>query len=359
VIAILSCWPPSVAAGSGTTVSQNRLVQALAQAGIEAEVLHTSRFATSPAGIEERRRLNAELGSGLEPYEAVLGIDGEGWLWAAKQRHTPYIAFCEAVLVEVLPFEDAASTELLRIQAGWEAAAAQSADAVVARSAFAAGRVAAAYDVPRGRITILPIPFDVDAWQASMPPAAKEPLVLAVGHAYPRKNYRALLAAWPAVVAAHPGARLTIVGAGPESPALGCLVAGLPSATLLGHVPYAELLALYARASVFCHPSLQENFGIAVVEGLASGASVVTHHHPALLENTAGLPGAYVVDAADQRALAQALNAALSVPSPWPASRLAGLRTKLNPQRIGQQVSELLRTLAATYRVDGADPKHD
>ena len=40
---------------------------------------------------------------------------------------------------------------------------------------------------------------------------------------------------------------------------------------LLGHVSFAELLSLHARASVFCHPSRQENCGIAVVEGLASG----------------------------------------------------------------------------------------
>jgi glycosyltransferase involved in cell wall biosynthesis len=346
VIAILSCWPPSVAAGSGTTVSQNRLVDALAQAGLQAEMLYTSRFATSPAELDERRRLNAKLGPDLERYDAVLGIDGEGWQWAAgSSRRTPYVAFCEAVLVEVLPFEEAATAELLGAQAGWEAAAARSADTIVARSAFAARRVAEAYGVPHDHITVLPIPFDVDAWRASLPAAAKEPLVLAVGHAYPRKNYPGLLAAWPSVVAAYPDARLTIVGAGPESSLLGRMAAGLPSVSLLGHISFADLVALYARASVFCHPSLQENFGIAVVEGLASGASVVTHKHPALLENTARLPGTWAVDAADPSALAKGLIAALSAPTPWPDHRLDTLRHKLNPQRVGQQLRELLTNL--------------
>ncbi|MFI5266131.1 MAG: glycosyltransferase family 4 protein [Chloroflexota bacterium] len=348
MIAILSCWPPSVAAGSGTTVSQSRLVDALARAGVEAEVLYTSRFATSPAELEQRRRLNEELGPGLERYEGVLGIDGEGWLLAARQRRTPYVAFCEAVLVEVLPFEEAASAELLRVQAGWEAAAAQSADAVVARSAFAARRVTKAYGVGRDRVTVLPIPVDVEAWRTSLPAATQEPLVLAVGHAYPRKNYRGLLAAWPSVVAAHPGARLTIVGIGPESPLLEQLVADMPSVSLLGHIPYAELLALYARARVFCHPSLQENFGIAVVEGLASGASVVTHQHPALLENTAGLPGTWAVDAADPTALAEALAAALSAPARWPDTRLDDLRRKLSPLAVGEQLRGLLLAIGAS-----------
>jgi glycosyltransferase involved in cell wall biosynthesis len=345
MIGILSCWPPSVAAGSGTTVSQERLVAALAAAGTQAELVYPSRFATTPAALGERQRLNEALGQELDGFEAVLGIDGEGWRWAQRPRSRPYVAFCEAVLTEVLPFEPPASAELLRAQAGWEAAAARAADAVVARSAFAAGRVAEAYGVPRERISVLPIPFDVDAWRASLPRRDKEPLVLAVGHAYARKNYRGLLAAWPAVAAARPEARLCIVGAGPESDALERAAAELPSVSLVGHVAYAELLALYARAGVFCHPSLQENFGIAVVEGLAAGAAVVTHRQPALLENTAGLAGTWAVDAANPEALARALSAALAAPARWPDSRLDGLRRRLDSARVGRQLRELLLNL--------------
>jgi glycosyltransferase involved in cell wall biosynthesis len=205
--------------------------------------------------------------------------------------------------------------------------------------------VSKAYGIARERVTVLPIPFDVDAWRAALPDVPKEPLVLAVGHTYPRKNYRGLLAAWPAVVAAHPRARLAIVGTGPESPLLSRLARDLPSVSLLGHVPYLELLRLYARAGVFCHPSLQENFGIAVIEGLASGASVVTHSHPALLESTAALPGAWAVNAADPAALAQALIAALSAPGPWPATRLEWLRRKLKPRTVGEQLRDVLRSI--------------
>ncbi len=304
--------------------------------------MYTSRFAVAPEGLDERRRRNAALGPELAGYDAVLGIDGEGWLWAAGPRTIPYVAFCEAVLVEVLPFEDPGSAALLRAQAEWEGAAARAAEAVVARSDFAARRVAEAYAVDRERISTLPIPFDLDAWRTELPAVAKEPLVLAVGHAYPRKNYRTLLAAWPAVVRARPEARLVIVGTGPESPALEAAAAGSPSVSLLGHLPYAQLLDLYARASVFCHPSLQENFGIAIVEGLAAGASVVTHDAPAPRENTAGVPGVWALDARDAEALAEALVQALDAPAPWPAERLTRLRAKLDPRRVGTAVRDLL-----------------
>jgi hypothetical protein len=121
VIALLSPWPPSVATGSGTTVSQNRLAEALTLAGLPVELLYSSRFAASAAGVDQRRAFNEALA--LDAFEAVLGIDGEGWLWAAGPRRSRYVAFCEAVLAEVLPFEEGPVREVLAVQAQWEASA--------------------------------------------------------------------------------------------------------------------------------------------------------------------------------------------------------------------------------------------
>jgi len=345
VIGILSPWPPSVAAGSGTTVSQNRLVDALGLAGAPAELVNSSQFATNPREIAERKLANDQLGAELERFEAVIGIDGEGWLWAAKARKRPYVAFCEAVLANVVPFEPPASAAVLEVQARWEAESARAADLVVARSEYAADRVAFAYDVPRERVAVLPVPFDVDAWCGALPLLPKEPIVLAVGHAYPRKNYQALLAAWPAVKERHKKAVLAIVGTGPEAQQLRAQAKGVPGARILGHVAYHDLLTLYARASVFCHPSLQENFGLAPLEGLASGCSLVVHEQPALMENLAGLPGVWALDASDPDLLAQALIVALSTNSSWRDTRLNALRSKLNPLTVGQQLRTLVTSL--------------
>ena len=139
MIAVASCWPPNVSTGSGTTVSQNRLLEALRLAGVPAELIYTSRFGTSPSTLLEREQANAAFAQRVAGHEAVLGIDGEGWLWAAApERRTPFVAFCEAVLAEVLPFESGPIRDVLARQAEWEAAAAIAADAVVARSRFSA-----------------------------------------------------------------------------------------------------------------------------------------------------------------------------------------------------------------------------
>src|SRR3954469_23409484 len=215
-LAVVTCWPPSVATGSGTAVAQHGLTDALARAGAPATVPATSSFATSWPDVARRVMQNALRMPDLRRYRAVLGVDGEGWIWARRHPERPYIALSKAVLVDVIPFEGAYWRGLLSVQARWEAAAARRARAVIAASEYAAGRLAEGYGVPRNRIKVVPEPFDFERWASRLPSAEREPIVLAVGHAYPRKNLAALLQAWPAVARERPDARLVIVGHGPE-----------------------------------------------------------------------------------------------------------------------------------------------
>jgi glycosyltransferase involved in cell wall biosynthesis len=341
-LAVLTCWPPSVATGSGTAVAQHGLVDALDRADVRAALLATSSFATSWPGIVRRFARNAMAMPDLRGYRAVLGVDGEGWRWARRHPQQTYVALSKAVLVDILRFERSSERALLRVQAGWEAAAARRARVVIAASAYAADRLAMGYRVPKDRIRVVPEPFDVDRWRARLPPADREPIVLAVGHAYPRKNYAALIAAWPAVARRHPRARLALVGHGPEQGQLRRRAAGSGSIELRGHVRLDELLALYARARVFCHPSLQENFGIAVVEALASGLGVVVHRQPAVVETVDGLDGTWIADARAPEQLSRALLEALDGPPAWPDDRLAGLRARLDPATVGRQLRAIV-----------------
>ena len=54
--------------------------------------------------------------------------------------------------------------------------------------------------------------------------------------------------------------------------------------SVLGYVPLSELSALYRRASVFAFPSLDEGFGMPVLEAMAAGAAVLTSDRSALPE---------------------------------------------------------------------------
>jgi alpha-1,3-rhamnosyl/mannosyltransferase len=137
-----------------------------------------------------------------------------------------------------------------------------------------------------------------------------------------------------------------MVGHGPEQERLHQLALGQRTVDVIGHVSFDELQDLYARAQVFCHPSLQENFGIAVVEGLASGLALVVHQQGAVMETVGGVDGTWVTDARQPERLAAALLEALDGPPAWPADRLTGLRARLDPAVVGRQVREIVESVS-------------
>jgi glycosyltransferase involved in cell wall biosynthesis len=74
---------------------------------------------------------------------------------------------------------------------------------------------------------------------------------------------------------------------------------------VLGYAPPAELANWYARAMIFAFPSLDEGFGMAVLEAMASGAPVIASNRSAVPE-VAG-DAAWLVDPEDTEELAGAL----------------------------------------------------
>ncbi len=78
---------------------------------------------------------------------------------------------------------------------------------------------------------------------------------------------------------------------------------------LLGHVPEAELPAIYQGARLFLYPTLYEGFGLPVVEAMASGVPVITSNTSALVEIASGY--ASLVDPLNVDQLADAIVAAL------------------------------------------------
>src|SRR5688500_11549130 len=123
-LAVVTCWPQSVSTGSGTAVAQHGLTDALGRAGAQATLLATSAFAGSWPGIARRFLRNAVAIPNLSRFQAVLGVDGEGWLWMRRHTSPPYVALSKAVLVDVWPFEGPHWQRLLKVQARWEASAA-------------------------------------------------------------------------------------------------------------------------------------------------------------------------------------------------------------------------------------------
>jgi glycosyltransferase involved in cell wall biosynthesis len=113
-----------------------------------------------------------------------------------------------------------------------------------------------------------------------------------VGDPSPRKNLRLLVDNWHEVVAAVPDATLAIVGpAGWGITDYGESYEQLRragSVQALGHIDDARLRWCYENAALVLCPSLQEGFGLPVVEALAFGARVVASDDRALREVSEG-----------------------------------------------------------------------
>lgn len=142
---------------------------------------------------------------------------------------------------------------------------------------------------------------------------AHVPLLLYVGAISPHKNLATLLRA-VAALPADAGWHLALVGEYRIDSALGCYeeIAALRSAlaltarvTLTGFVPDDDLAVLYQAATMLVLPSLDEGFGLPVVEAMAGGLPVVVSARGSLPElvGDAGL----TFDPADRSALTRAI----------------------------------------------------
>jgi glycosyltransferase involved in cell wall biosynthesis len=111
---------------------------------------------------------------------------------------------------------------------------------------------------------------------------------------------------------------LAFVGDGPLRDAL----QGRDGIRLVGRVPHADVPAWIAASDVVCQPSLLEPFGLATLEAMASGRSVVATQvggPPEFVSAEAGI----LVDPVDEDALVGALGYAAQLPRPNRAARAA------------------------------------
>lgn len=102
--------------------------------------------------------------------------------------------------------------------------------------------------------------------------------VLYTGRLVYLKGLHLALPAFAAVLRAHPNARFTIIGRGPEQQRLRSIAEALgvaPAVDWQPWMPQRELLAAYRRHDVLLFPSLHDSSGNTVLEALACGVPVV------------------------------------------------------------------------------------
>ena len=202
--------------------------------------------------------------------------------------------------------------------------AADRADLIVAVSRFTADQVRDLLGIPESRLRV--VSHGVRR-PAEPPPddAVRDNVILHVGAIQKRKNLIRLVEAFESL-----DASWRLVLAGPASgfnsaEALARIEASPARARIevTGWVDDVRLKNLYASARVFAFPSLDEGFGIPVIEAMARGVPVLTSNRSALPEAAGG--AALLVDPLDTGAIAEGLRQLAADPALRASLRAKGL----------------------------------
>ena len=183
--------------------------------------------------------------------------------------------------------------------------AAARSDLIIAVSKFTAGQVEQLLGVEPARIRVIPHGVHMPAARRVEP--VRENLVLTVGAIQKRKNIGRLVRAFERMPE---GWRLAIAGSAEGFAAAEELRAveespRRPDIDVLGYATPGALEELYRRARIFAFPSLDEGFGMPVLEAMAHGLPVVASMRSGVAE-TAG-DAAVLVDPEGIEELAEAL----------------------------------------------------
>jgi glycosyltransferase involved in cell wall biosynthesis len=267
---------------SGVGVYSREILHGLAATHTEAEYLfcyRPHRFLKSfqepvPPGV--RRRL---LGDHWAPRSAAL--------FHGLNQRLPRIRLRRAVAtfhdLFVITGEYSTPEFRARFEAQAREAAAR-ADLIIAVSEFTARQVEECLGVEPARLRVIHHGFRPLVREPAAD-AAREPIVLHVGAIQKRKNIACLVRAFERL---DPEWRLVLAGAAgfAAEDALSAIEASpaRERIELPGYVSSSELERWYERCSIFAFPSLDEGFGMPVLDAMARGVPVLTSNRSALRE---------------------------------------------------------------------------
>jgi glycosyltransferase involved in cell wall biosynthesis len=303
-IRFLTSTPLDIRHGSGTYVGIHVLARALIARG------HTVDFETPqrtfPIYTVQRLVFNRSLRAS-PAHDLTVGFDMDGYRIARAPHH---VASLKGVIADEVRFESGLTRLTMGVQARCERTHVERASLVLSTSHYSAARAQEFYALRRAP-TVVPELIDLAEWRrllAGRPPTGTPRFtVLFVGRFYRRKRVEILLRAAAALRSRIPSLEVRLVGAGPCGPQLQQLASTLQLAgtvTWLGDVSRAQLIAEYQRADVFCLPSVQEGFGIVLLEAMAAGKPIVAARAAAIPEV---VPHGMLVEPESAEALAAAI----------------------------------------------------
>jgi glycosyltransferase involved in cell wall biosynthesis len=323
-IRFLTATPLDIRRGSGTYVGIQVLAGALRKLGHP--VAYETPRLRMPVFTAERLVFNRSLRVSCE-CDLTVGFDMDGYRIAAARGH---VAALKGVIADEARFESGMTRLTMGLQARCERLHVERAARVLVTSRYSAERACEFYGL-RDLPAIVAEPIDLGEWRSLLelhPAGSPRFTLLFVGRHYRRKRVDVLLRAAALLDGRGPGGipglAVRIVGNGPSTAAWRDVSRQLKlegTVTWLGDISRAELAAEYNRADLFCLPSVQEGFGIVLLEAMASATPIVAARAGAIPEVA---PQALLVEPDNPEALAEGISALYRSPEAREAQRQAG-----------------------------------
>jgi glycosyltransferase involved in cell wall biosynthesis len=283
-IRFLTSTPLDVRHGSGTFVGISVLARALEALG------HTVALETPhvrlPVYTAQRLLFNRSLRVSSEA-DLTVGFDMDGYRIASESAG--HVAALKGVIADEVRFERGLTRLTMQMQARCERLHVARAARVLVTSRYSAERAREFYG-PARMPEVVPELIDLGEWRGWLqrhPARSERFTVLFVGRLYRRKRVDVLLDAATILRERIPRLEIRIVGNGPCTGSLRRHAAERKleeTVTWLGDVSRAQLAAEYNRAGLFCVPSVQEGFGIVLLEAMAAGKAIVASQAAAIPE---------------------------------------------------------------------------
>ena len=326
-VAFITSTPLNVREGSGTFVAIQTLADALRRLGVTVDLVAPKRH--FPVQTLERLVFNAGLRfRRWDDYDVTVGFDLDGYGIAGRTGR-PHLASIKGVIADEMQYEHGWPRVTMAVQARREAHHVRHADRVMTTSRYSADRLMHFYGLEQAP-AVIPELIDLAAWRAAfrLVGAAPDPgrfVVLCVCRLYPRKRVDLLLRAAAKLKPRIPRLQIRIAGEGPESNKLQKLQGSLGLADdvqWLGTLDRQGLAREYCRCHVFCLPSVQEGFGIVLLEAMAAATPIVAARAAAVPEV---VPQALLVEPDRYEALAAGIETLYRQPELRRAIASAGL----------------------------------
>jgi glycosyltransferase involved in cell wall biosynthesis len=199
------------------------------------------------------------------------------------------------------------------------------ADAIIINSHSLRGEILQYLDVDERKFRMIPEAVDHELFRPGNASQARaqvahygitKPFVLFVSSLWPYKNCDGLLRAWALARSDFGERQLVIVGPGSDENYLAqlhALAADLgitDDLVFVGGISIDQTVRFYRAADVFVYPSLNETFGLPILEAMACGCPVVTSDASAMPETAGG--AAVLADPTDPASIAKAILEALA-----------------------------------------------